>query len=117
MSQWQKTRLRYRLKKVDENIAVLVESGVKFRALEDARRMPKQHELTPLEKYWVKSKRYPKGIKPIHWVPKWTRAPHPRGWQPSWGKHTPQPPEEGAETEYPFDTPDRKPFQPWKKKL
>lgn len=39
--------------------------------------------MTPLEKYWVESKRYRNGIKPIHWVPHWTKVPHGRRWKPT----------------------------------
>ncbi|KAL2913863.1 hypothetical protein HK105_206597 [Polyrhizophydium stewartii] len=79
----QKYRHRQRLRAVDDVIQTLVDSGVKIRALELARRMPKEHELTPFQKYWVKSKRYTFGFKPISWVPKWTKMPHPRTWTPS----------------------------------
>eukprot|EP00842_Homolaphlyctis_polyrhiza_P004430 jgi/Hompol1/4989/HPOL_004074-RA len=79
----QKYRQRLRLRAVDQVIETLVESGVKIRALELARRMPREHEMTPFEKYWVKSKRFKDGFKPIHWVPHWTKAPHPRTWTPS----------------------------------
>ncbi|EGF78931.1 hypothetical protein BATDEDRAFT_90329 [Batrachochytrium dendrobatidis JAM81] len=79
----QKYRLRQRLRGVDEVINTLVDSGVQLRALEFAKRIPKESDMTPFEKYWVKSKRFKDGFKPIHWVPKWTRAPHPRTWSPS----------------------------------
>ncbi|KAH6572263.1 hypothetical protein BASA61_001841 [Batrachochytrium salamandrivorans] len=79
----QKYRLRKRLRAVDEVICTLVDSGVRTRALEFAKRIPKENELTPFEKYWVKAKRFKDGFKPIHWVPKWTKAPHPRTWQPT----------------------------------
>ncbi|KAJ8325125.1 hypothetical protein O5D80_006090 [Batrachochytrium dendrobatidis] len=79
----QKYRLRQRLRGVDEVINTLIDSGVQLRALEFAKRIPKESDMTPFEKYWVKSKRFKDGFKPIHWVPKWTRAPHPRTWSPS----------------------------------
>ncbi|TPX67738.1 hypothetical protein SpCBS45565_g03640 [Spizellomyces sp. 'palustris'] len=53
----QKYRHRKRLRAVDEVVDTLVESGVKLRALELARRAPKESEMSPLEKYWVASKR------------------------------------------------------------
>jgi hypothetical protein len=42
---------------------------------------PKESELTPFQKYWVPAKRFRDGFKPIHWVPKWTKVPHPRQWK------------------------------------
>ncbi|KAJ3056652.1 hypothetical protein HK097_005328 [Rhizophlyctis rosea] len=77
----QKLRLHQRLARIDDIVDVLVESGAKCRALEAARRMPKLHELSDLELYWVHSKRYKNRIKPISWVPKWTKVPHPREWK------------------------------------
>ncbi len=49
-----------------------------------AKKMPKEHELSPMEKYWVASKKFKNGLKPIHWVPKWTKVPHPRAWKSPW---------------------------------
>ncbi|KAI9011201.1 mitochondrial ribosomal protein L31-domain-containing protein, partial [Gaertneriomyces semiglobifer] len=79
----QKYRHRRRLRAVDEVVDTLVQSGVQLRALELARRAPTESEMTPLQKYWVQSKRYRNGIKPIHWVPKWTKVMHGRRWQPT----------------------------------
>ncbi|KAI8825836.1 mitochondrial ribosomal protein L31-domain-containing protein [Fimicolochytrium jonesii] len=87
----QKYRHRLRLRAVDTVVETLVESGVKLRAMELARRAPREHELTPLQKYWVESKRFRHGIKPIHWVPKWTRVAHGRKWTPS-AVHHAEPP-------------------------
>ncbi|KAJ1557665.1 hypothetical protein HK405_015453, partial [Cladochytrium tenue] len=42
-----------------------------------------EREMTPRQKYWVESKRYRHGIKPAHWVPKWTKVPFFRRWEPS----------------------------------
>ncbi|RKO86484.1 hypothetical protein BDK51DRAFT_16156, partial [Blyttiomyces helicus] len=90
MTQTQKYRLRKRLQGVDNVVDTLVQSGVQFRALEWARRIPKEHELTPLQKYWIKSKRYRNGLKPVSWVPNWTKVRHPRTWEPTL-KHEPRP--------------------------
>ncbi|KAI8896369.1 mitochondrial ribosomal protein L31-domain-containing protein [Globomyces pollinis-pini] len=79
----QKYRHRKRLQNVDSLLDVLQESGVKLKALDQARLAPRESELTPFEKYWAPSKRYPDGFKPISWVPKWTRVPHPRAWKPT----------------------------------
>ena len=76
----QKYRLRSRLRQVDSVIATLVKSGVQLRALDIAKRTPTEAELTPFQKYWVPSKRYRNGFKPVSWVPKWTKVPHPRKW-------------------------------------
>jgi hypothetical protein len=77
----QKYRLRQRLKAVDTVVDVLVESGVRLRALDLARLIPRESALSPFEKYFVKSRRGRDGFKPIHWVPKWTKVPHPRQWK------------------------------------
>ncbi|KAI8593593.1 hypothetical protein HDU89_001174 [Geranomyces variabilis] len=79
----QKYRHRKRLRAVDDVVDTLVASGVQLRALELARRAPKESQMTPLEKYWVESKRFRNGIKPIHWVPHWTKVPHGRRWEPT----------------------------------
>ncbi|KAJ3380454.1 hypothetical protein HDU92_005965 [Lobulomyces angularis] len=79
----QKTRQRKRLKAVDNVIQTLVNSGVDFKALRVAKRAPLEHEMTPREKYWVEAKRFKHGMKPVSWVPKWTRVPHPRKWSPT----------------------------------
>ncbi|RKO97953.1 hypothetical protein CXG81DRAFT_3899, partial [Caulochytrium protostelioides] len=76
----QKLRHRRRLQAVDNVVETLVNSGVKTAALEDARRMPKEGALSILEKYWIASKRYKYGIKPVSWVPHWTKVAHPRKW-------------------------------------
>ncbi len=91
LTKMQKYRQTKRLKQVDEVVDILVESGVKLRQLDQARLVPKVHELTPFQKYYVPSKRYKLGFKPIHWVPKWTRVPHPRKWEAS-AVHELQPP-------------------------
>ncbi|KAI9091135.1 hypothetical protein DFS34DRAFT_563229, partial [Phlyctochytrium arcticum] len=79
----QKYRHRKRLQAVDTLVDTLVESGVTLRALEVARRAPKESELTSVEKYWATSKRFRTGLKPIHWVPHWTKVRHERRWTPS----------------------------------
>ncbi|KAJ3367953.1 hypothetical protein HDU91_000963 [Kappamyces sp. JEL0680] len=79
----QKYRHRRRLKAVDTLLDVLQESGVKLRALDEARLAPRESQMTPFEKYWVPSKRYRDGFKPVSWVPHWTKTPHPRRWKPT----------------------------------
>jgi hypothetical protein len=83
LTKMQKYRQTKRLKNVDVVIDLLVESGVRCKALDIARLQPRTETMSSVEKYWVPSKRYPDGIKPIHWVPKWTKTPHPRKWEPS----------------------------------
>ncbi|KAI8907249.1 mitochondrial ribosomal protein L31-domain-containing protein [Gorgonomyces haynaldii] len=83
LTQTQKYRLRQRLTGVDNVISTLVKSGVEFKALDEAKRIPKVEQLTPFEKYWVASKRYRDGFKPLHWVPHWCKVPHPRAWKPA----------------------------------
>ena len=79
----QKARLDKRLEKVDQVVDTLVDSGVSFKKLELAKRMPRANELSDTEKYWVVSKRFPTGYKPISWVPHWTKVAHPRKWEPT----------------------------------
>ena len=38
--------------------------------------------MKPEDKYWVSSKRYPTGYKPVSWLPHWTKSAHPRKWKP-----------------------------------
>ena len=74
----QKQRLRTRLRNADTVIDVLVASKVQLRELDEQRLLLRENEMTPREKYWVESKKGRDGVKPIHWVPKWTKIPHPR---------------------------------------
>lgn len=83
LTKMQKYRQTKRLKQIDELVHVLTESGVKLKALDMARLAPKVEEMSAFDKYWVSAKRFRDGFKPIHWVPKWTKAPHPRKWEPS----------------------------------
>ncbi|KAI9204066.1 mitochondrial ribosomal protein L31-domain-containing protein [Polychytrium aggregatum] len=76
----QKYRQRLRLRAVDDVVDKIIESGVRLRALDQARLIPRESELTPQEKYWIFSKRFRGGLKPAHWVPKWTKVPHGRKW-------------------------------------
>jgi hypothetical protein len=79
----QKYRQRKRLQAVDSLLDVLKESGVKLRALDEARLAPRESEMTAFEKYWIPSKRYRDGFKPVSWAPHWTKTPHPRRWKPT----------------------------------
>lgn len=73
----QKRRLNKRLKDVENNINAIIDSGVRIKQLSDLYQRKTVAEMTPREKYWVESKRYRNGFKPIHWVPHWTKVPHP----------------------------------------
>ncbi|KAI8804276.1 mitochondrial ribosomal protein L31-domain-containing protein [Cladochytrium replicatum] len=77
----QKLRQRRRLRGVDDVIAKLEESKVKLHVLDLAKKMPKESEMPASEKYWVESKRYRYGVKPMDFVPRWTKTPHPRQWK------------------------------------
>ena len=74
----QKQRLRNRIRNADSVIDVLVASKVQLRELDEQRLLKREFEMTPKEKYWVESRKGRDGVKPIHWVPKWTKIPHPR---------------------------------------
>ncbi|KAL3897764.1 MAG: hypothetical protein SGCHY_003194 [Lobulomycetales sp.] len=80
----QKYRHRQRLRNVDNVIQTLLDSKVQLKALDQAAVLPRESEMSPREKYWVESKRYRGGLKPVHWVPKWTRVAHPRTWSGSY---------------------------------
>ncbi|KAJ3275515.1 hypothetical protein HDV01_000342 [Terramyces sp. JEL0728] len=79
----QKYRHRKRLQGVDSLVQLIADSGVQLKALDKLRLAPKESEMSAFEKYWVPSKRFRDGFKPVHWVPKWTKTAHPRGWKES----------------------------------
>ncbi|KAI9026274.1 mitochondrial ribosomal protein L31-domain-containing protein [Hyaloraphidium curvatum] len=79
LNQTRKANLRKRLREVDGVIEALASSGVSFKALELAKEMPKESELTPREKYFVFSRNHRKLVKGFHLVPHFTKVPHPRG--------------------------------------
>ncbi|EJD43012.1 60s ribosomal protein l31 [Auricularia subglabra TFB-10046 SS5] len=73
LSRTRKANQRERLKRVDEVIETVRQSGITCSALEKALELPKEHEMLPKDKYTVfnaHSKGYRKGI---HKVPKFTR--------------------------------------------
>ena len=47
MSETQKAGQRERLRRVDDVIAAVAESGVEIRALTEAKALPKEHEMVP----------------------------------------------------------------------
>ncbi|KDQ12308.1 hypothetical protein BOTBODRAFT_34595 [Botryobasidium botryosum FD-172 SS1] len=82
LSPTRKANQRARLKRVDEVIETVRQSGVECRSLNLALALPKEHEMDPKDKYTTfnaSSRGYRKGI---HKVPKWTRLTmrvNPRG--------------------------------------
>lgn len=80
----QKYRLNKRLKQVDQVVQTIADSQVSLKRLDVALLAPTQPELTAFQKYWIPSKRYRDGFKPVHWMPHWTKVAHPaRVWQPT----------------------------------
>ncbi|CCE64061.1 hypothetical protein TPHA_0G02250 [Tetrapisispora phaffii CBS 4417] len=99
MSRPQKQRLRNRLKAVDKNISELTlglhlktceskgisyQEGLKMKtlfepnnrllqSLNDSSIFPKEHEMSPKDKYTVFNKKSPGYRKSVHKVPKWTK--------------------------------------------
>ena len=81
MSAPQKTRLRKRMKTVDENIAVLFESlklpgqeSTGYRKIDYLyHELPKEKDMTPRDKYTTFSRTAKGYRKSLHLVPKWTR--------------------------------------------
>ncbi|KAI9593820.1 mitochondrial ribosomal protein L31-domain-containing protein [Syncephalis fuscata] len=78
MSQTRKANVRKRLRAVDEVIRVLSETGVECKALEQAKGLPKEHEMTARDKYSVFSRTSSGYRKSVHKVPKFTKTTIPR---------------------------------------
>lgn len=74
LSTTRKANLRKRLRRVDDVIAAVAESGVQSRSLERALALPKEGEMKPRDKYTVFDPKYRGWRKGIHKVPKWTRV-------------------------------------------
>ncbi|PWN19941.1 60s ribosomal protein l31 [Microstroma glucosiphilum] len=73
LSPTRKSRVRLRLKAVDDVISTVQASGVHCKALDRALELPKESEMEARDKYTTYS---PKGRdfrKGVHKVPKWTR--------------------------------------------
>ncbi|KZT11480.1 mitochondrial ribosomal protein L31 [Laetiporus sulphureus 93-53] len=74
LSPTRKANARTRLKRVDAVIDAVKASGVECEALTKALQLPKEHEMSPRDKYTVFTRQLRKGYrKGIHKVPKWTR--------------------------------------------
>ncbi|KAI8052555.1 mitochondrial ribosomal protein L31-domain-containing protein [Syncephalis plumigaleata] len=78
MSQTRKANLRKRLRAVDDVIRVLSETGVQCKALERAKQLPKESEMTPRDKYSIFSSIDAGYRKSVHKVAKYTKTPVPR---------------------------------------
>lgn len=74
LSSTRKANLRKRLRRVDDVIAAVAESGVQTRSLERAQALPTEAEMKPKDKYTVFDPKYRGWRKGIHKVPKWTRV-------------------------------------------
>ncbi|KAJ9060642.1 hypothetical protein DSO57_1028692 [Entomophthora muscae] len=78
MSASRKANVRKRLKQVDSVVDALTESGLTCKRLEAFKKLPKEDEMTPREKYTVFCASAKGHRKAIHKVPKFTKIPHPR---------------------------------------
>ncbi|RIA93540.1 mitochondrial ribosomal protein L31-domain-containing protein [Glomus cerebriforme] len=74
MSRTRKANVRKRLRAVDAVIEAVNKSGVKCKALDYARSLPKESEMTPRDKYTVFSKKHKGYRKSLHKVPKFTKV-------------------------------------------
>ncbi|CAG8476270.1 1573_t:CDS:2 [Paraglomus occultum] len=74
MSRTRKANVRKRLRAVDNVIETLVKSGVKCKALEAAKQLPKESEMPPCDKYTVFSRKHKGYRKSLHKVPKFTKV-------------------------------------------
>ncbi|KAK0552369.1 hypothetical protein OC846_002244 [Tilletia horrida] len=82
LSATRKTRVRERLRNVDEVIDTIKRSQVSLSALDRALLLPKESEMEPKNKYTTFSKTSKGYRKSVHKVPKWTRITlreNPRG--------------------------------------
>ncbi|KAJ1921563.1 hypothetical protein H4219_000600 [Mycoemilia scoparia] len=78
LSKTRKANVRKRLRAVDSVIDTLVESGVQFKQLDLAKKLPKEHEMNPRDKYTTFSRTARNYRKGIHKVPKFTKVALPR---------------------------------------
>ncbi|RSH78119.1 uncharacterized protein EHS24_002575 [Apiotrichum porosum] len=75
LSPTRKANLRKRLRRVDDVIAAVAESGVELKSLNKALALPKENEMKPRDKYTTfdpkaSARNYRKSV---HFVPKWTK--------------------------------------------
>ncbi|PWN26702.1 60s ribosomal protein l31 [Jaminaea rosea] len=68
-----KSRVRQRLRDVDDVVATIAASGVECKPLTRALYMPTEAEMPPKDKYTTFSKTSRGFRKSVHKVPKWTR--------------------------------------------
>ncbi|ODN73307.1 hypothetical protein L202_07854 [Cryptococcus amylolentus CBS 6039] len=73
LSATRKANQRKRLRRVDDVISMVSESGVVTKSLVKALELPTEAEMPPKDKYTTFSKHDPKFRKSQHKVPKWTR--------------------------------------------
>ncbi|GFZ48682.1 hypothetical protein JCM24511_06431 [Saitozyma sp. JCM 24511] len=73
LSPTRKANLRKRMKRVDEVIAAVAESGVITRSLARAVELPKESEMDPRDKYTTFTPHERGYRQSVHKVPKWTK--------------------------------------------
>lgn len=78
MSGPQKYRLRQRMKQVDHNIEVIYKSLAKgdstgYNKIDKLMATPREHEMSPRDKYTTFDKKSKGYRKSLHRVPKWTK--------------------------------------------
>lgn len=73
MSATRKANVRKRLRQVDEVIAVVAESGVRCKALDEALKLPKESAMHARDKYTVFAPNSPGHRKSLHKVPKFSK--------------------------------------------
>ncbi|KAL7748808.1 hypothetical protein RI367_005721 [Sorochytrium milnesiophthora] len=81
LSTTRKANVRKRLQAADDVVTTLAASGVRFKALDAALKLPEEHAMPARNKYWVFSRHHGSGLrKGVHKVPKFTRVELPRQW-------------------------------------
>ncbi|KAI9149856.1 hypothetical protein H9P43_010035 [Blastocladiella emersonii ATCC 22665] len=80
MSTTRKANMRKRLRAVDDVVGTLNTSGVHFKALDEALKVPTEAAMNSRNKYWVFARNHPGLKKAAHKVPKFTKVELPREW-------------------------------------
>ncbi|PVV05078.1 hypothetical protein BB560_000409 [Smittium megazygosporum] len=78
LTKTRKANVRKRLAAADDVLQKLVDSGVDFKWLRNARKLPTEKEMDPRDKYTTFSRKTKDHRKGIHRVPKFTKVPLPR---------------------------------------
>ncbi|KAJ1646795.1 hypothetical protein LPJ64_001735 [Coemansia asiatica] len=78
LSKTRKANVRKRLREVDSVIDTLLASGVQCKQLDLVKKLPKESEMLPRDKYTTFSRTAKNHRKGVHKVPHFTKRPIPR---------------------------------------